>query len=253
MGAERRWRLRPRFSWPSRPCRKRRGEPRRRPLSGSRSPARAAEEPLGVVVVDAESGSRPRPTLVSSAAARGLGVQAPHGPPGRGPRRHLRGQRHRGVASRRQSTSAEHRARPQSSSTASPARWRELVDAGEVGAAVLRADAKASRPLTALAARDLISAGTPTCVVPRPPGLVATRRALAGIEPGGELGLRAARFARRFTRAQDGQAVPITLFLALAIVVAGVLAHPARLGGHGRVALPARGRPCGGDGGAVAA
>ena len=36
-----------------------------------------------------------------------------------------------------------------------PETWRELVDTGEVGAAVLRADTKASRPLTALVTRDL--------------------------------------------------------------------------------------------------
>jgi LAS superfamily LD-carboxypeptidase LdcB len=100
--------------------------------------------------------------------------------------------------------------------------WRELIDTGEIGAAVLRADTKASRALAALAARELISAGTPTCVMPRPPGLVATRRALAGIEPGGELGRRAGRFARRFMRGQGGQATPITLFLTLAAVAAGV-------------------------------
>ena len=82
--------------------------------------------------------------------------------------------------------------RPPWSYGAIPTTWRELVDTGEVGAAVLRADTKASRPLTALAARELIASGIPTGVVPRPPGLVATRRALAGIEPGGELGLRAA-------------------------------------------------------------
>jgi hypothetical protein len=64
----------------------------------------------------------------------------------------------------------------------------------------------------------------PTAVVIRAPGVVASRRALAGIEPGGDLGVRAARVAQRFLRAQTGQATPFALFLTLATVMAGVLA-----------------------------
>ncbi len=181
-----------------------------------------AREPLGVVVVDTESSSRPRPTLVSSAAARGLESRLRTDLPAV-----ARGAICAVTATKESLPDAIDICRESGAATVvvhgEPALWRELVDTGEIDAAVIRADTKASRPLTALAARDLISAGTPTCVMPRPPGLVATRRALAGIESGGELGLRSARFARRFVRAQDGQAAPLTLFLALATVVAGML------------------------------
>lgn len=117
---------------------------------------------------------------------------------------------------------------------AEPERWRELVDEGRADGVVLRADVSSERSLLAIAAGELIAAGLPTGVVPRQPGLVQTRRALAGIEPGGELGTRSARLAKRLLRAETqprrlparadaGQAMPATLFFALATIVAGVL------------------------------
>ena len=207
-------------------------------------------EPLGVVVVDTESGSRPRPTLVSSTAARSLESRLRMDLPAV-----ARGAICAVTATKESLPDAIDICRESGAATVvvhgEPALWRELVDTGEVGAAVLRADTKASRPLTALAARDLISAGTPTCVMPRPPGLVATRRALAGIESGGELGLRSARFARRFVRAQDGQAVAAHAVSRLGDGGRGDASRDPGLGRYGRVALPARGRPCGGVGGAL--
>ena len=92
----------------------------------------------------------------------------------------------------------------------------------QADAAVIRADASEDRSLLAIAARELIATGMPTGVVTKPPGLVAARRALAGIEPGGYLGARAARLAARLLSSQRGQAMPITLFLAVATVLAGV-------------------------------
>ena len=56
----------------------------------------------------------------------------------------------------------------------------------------------------------------------RGPGLVATRRALAGIEPGGTLGARARRLAMRLLGDATGQALPLVLGLTLAVVVAGL-------------------------------
>ncbi len=181
-----------------------------------------ASEPLGVIVLDAESGSRPRPTLVSSGAARRLESRLRLDLPAV-----ARGAICAVGATDESLPDAIDLCRDSGAAAvvlnAEPTTWREILDGGAVGAAVLRADAKAARALTALAAGELIRAGTPTCVVPRAPGLVAARRALAGIEPGGEVGLRAGRFARRLLRAQAGQATPITLFLALAVIVAGVL------------------------------
>jgi Transglycosylase SLT domain/D-alanyl-D-alanine carboxypeptidase len=182
----------------------------------------ASSEPLGVVLIDAESASRPRPTLVSSAPARALEASLQVDLPAV-----ARGTLCTVTAAGNNLPEAIEMCGLHGAGAvvvrSDPETWRELVDTGEVVAAVLRADTKASRPLTALVTRDLIASGISTGVVPRPPGLVATRRALAGIEPGGELGLRAARFARRFVRAQNGQAAPITLFLALAVVVVGAL------------------------------
>src|SRR5215207_9244142 len=117
--------------------------------------------PLGVVVVHPHSGSRPRPTLVSSAAARDLESRLRTDVPAVA----------RGAIC---AVSVAEESLPdaidccRASGAAAvvvhgePAMWRELIGTGEVGGAVLRADARASRALTALAARELISAGTST-------------------------------------------------------------------------------------------
>ena len=180
------------------------------------------ENPLGVVLLDPGSDTRTRPTLVSSSPARALESRLAGAVPAAA----------RGALCAAR-VSEEHLAETLGLCKscgadavvvhARPRLWRELVDRGEVKGAVLRADVKGSRALTALAVGDLIRDGVPTGVVPRAPGLVASRRALAGIEPGGELGARVARIARRIIRSQGGQSTPITLFLALATVAAGVL------------------------------
>ena len=180
-----------------------------------------AGEPLGVVVIDHERSSG-RPTLVSTGAARELEsrLRPELAAVARGALCAVSAQGDElpgAIAACRSAGAAAVVVH------APPATWRELVDAGEVGAAVVRADVDRSRPLTALAARELIAADIATGVIPRRPGVVATRRALAGIEPGGDLGSRAARFAKRFMSSQSGQAMPVALFLALATVVAGVL------------------------------
>ena len=180
-----------------------------------------AGEPLGVVVIDHERSSG-RPTLVSTGAARELEsrLRPELAAVARGALCAVSAQGDElpgAIAACRSAGAAAVVVH------APPATWRELVDAGEVGAAVVRADVERSRPLTALAARELIAADIATGVIPRRPGVVATRRALAGIEPGGDLGSRAARFAKRFMSSQSGQAMPVALFLVLATVVAGVL------------------------------
>jgi len=79
-----------------------------------------------------------------------------------------------------------------------PTGFRAAVesDAPVVGAALLRAELPAQRSLAALAVVELRGAGIRVRVAPRPPGRVATRRALAGIDPGGDASRRAARLAR---------------------------------------------------------
>ncbi len=181
----------------------------------------AGGESLGVVVLDTEAEGRRRPTLVSSGSARELESRLAGALPAA-----ARGALCSVTAAEAHLADALDLCRAAGASSvvihARPGVWRELVDSGEADAAVLRADVASERSLTAMAAHDLIAQGLPTGVVTRAPGVVATRRALAGIEPGGDLGARAARMARRFLGAQGGQAMPITLFLTLATVVAGV-------------------------------
>ena len=181
-----------------------------------------AKEPLGVVVFDAEAEGRRRPTLVSSAPARELESRLAGAVPAV-----ARGTVCSVTATGSHLADTLDLCRAADASAvvihARPRLWRELIDTGEPDAAVLRADSRTAPSLTALAARDLIAQGLPTGVVTRTPGVVATRRALAGIEPGGDLGARSARMARRFLGAQGGQVTPLTLFLTLATVLAGVL------------------------------
>ena len=116
--------------------------------------------------------------------------------------------------------------------------WRRAIDDPglPVSAALIRADVRAQRPLLALAVADLRARGVRVRVAARPLGLVGSRRALAGLDPGGPATARFARAARSLTppsagsRApthlgEAGQALPLVLGAAfVAVFVALVLA-----------------------------
>jgi hypothetical protein len=92
-------------------------------------------------------------------------------------------------------------------------------------AGVLRADLPGDRALAALAVGELRDRGLRAKVVSDPLGRVASRRALAGVEPGGAASRRAARLARALLKGQSGQGLPLVLGAAAALIfVALVLA-----------------------------
>jgi hypothetical protein len=117
------------------------------------------------------------------------------------------------------------------------ARWSSAIEEGGVKAdgALIRADLPAQRALAALATIELRAAGLRVRVSTRAPGRVATRRALAGIEPGGETGRRSERLARGLlgpaavagrparsrpgTARESGQALPLVLAAAAVLIV----------------------------------
>jgi hypothetical protein len=118
---------------------------------------------------------------------------------------------------------------------ASPERLRPLAaEARGPLTAVLRVDLPRQRALAALAARELRDEGVAVRLALSAPGRVGSRRALAGIEPGGEAGRRASRLAAgigsrpgpRFRGAtllsETGQALPLVLG-ALAALIASAL------------------------------
>lgn len=184
---------------------------------------RDAGVPGRVVLVEVASGVRRRPTLISAAAARALEVELRGTMPAA-----ARGTVCWVVADPdgawQDDVALCRDAGPDAVIVhAAPEAWRDLIDSGTCDGAVLRADTGAKRPLAALSASDLIATGVRVGIVPRPPGVVATRRALAGIEPGGELGVRASRLARRLLASQGGQALPAVLGIAMAIALAGLL------------------------------
>jgi Transglycosylase SLT domain/D-alanyl-D-alanine carboxypeptidase/Putative Flp pilus-assembly TadE/G-like len=88
---------------------------------------------------------------------------------------------------------------------------------------LMRAELPADRSLAALAVRELHDRGMRAAVVSRPLGRVASRRALAGIEPGGAASRRGVRLARRLLAAQTGQSLPLVLGAAAAIIFTAVV------------------------------
>jgi Transglycosylase SLT domain/D-alanyl-D-alanine carboxypeptidase/Putative Flp pilus-assembly TadE/G-like len=83
---------------------------------------------------------------------------------------------------------------------------------------VLRADLPADRALAALAVRELHDRGLRAKVVSDQLGMVASRRVLAGVEPGGAASRRAARLARALVRSETGQGLPLVLGAAAALI-----------------------------------
>jgi hypothetical protein len=120
-----------------------------------------------------------------------------------------------------------------------------LVEAIALGAAAvaMRADLPGQRALAALAVMELRAAGIRVLVTRHEPGRVATRRALAGIDPGGESSRRSARLVERLVGrraparrpegliadsarprpAEAGQALPLVLGGVLLLVVATLI------------------------------
>jgi hypothetical protein len=102
---------------------------------------------------------------------------------------------------------------------------------------LMRADLPADRALAALAVRELHDRGLRAKVVSRPLGRVASRRALAGVEPGGAASGRAARLARGLLAEQAGQGLPLVLGAAAALIFTALVlaAIGAAVTGKGRV------------------
>lgn len=84
---------------------------------------------------------------------------------------------------------------------------------------VQAADVEAERPLLSALSIELRGQRLPHRIWLRRPGAIGARRALAGLDPGGELRTRAARAASALA-AQAGQAVPAVLGLVVVALVA---------------------------------
>jgi Transglycosylase SLT domain/D-alanyl-D-alanine carboxypeptidase/Putative Flp pilus-assembly TadE/G-like len=118
---------------------------------------------------------------------------------------------------------------------APPGLWHRILADPRlpVDSAVLRAELPAQRSLAALAVGELQAAGIRTKVATRAPGRVATRRALAGIDPGGDAGSRARRVAGGLRRAsppggrrlagEAGQSLPMVLGGCLLLVACALI------------------------------
>jgi hypothetical protein len=103
----------------------------------------------------------------------------------------------------------------------------------EARGAVIRCELPQDRSLAALVVRELRDRGQMARVERRSIGPLGSRRALAGIEPGGPASRRAARLAAAFASphperpqpraAEAGQALPLVLGLTVALVLAAVV------------------------------
>ena len=116
-----------------------------------------------------------------------------------------------------------------------PGEFRQLLAIAAPGrcAVLVKAEPGARRPLIALLAAEFREAGIPFKAWVPPIGAIGARRALAGLEPGGESGRRAERFASMLARdhgparerawagslrAERAQALPAVLGIAILVV-----------------------------------
>lgn len=113
----------------------------------------------------------------------------------------------------------------------SPAQWRSALDDPRLrpDAVVVRADPKRHASVCALLARELRQRRLAHAIQTAGPGLIGSRRALAGIAPGGEVERKAARLARRLRpglrpAGEAGQALPLMLGASFVILTLALLA-----------------------------
>ncbi len=199
-------------------------------------------EAPGVVLVEVGGTARRRPTLLSSSAARGLETRLRAAGFERSAARgrvcwaglaNEEGwcERLRGLAL----------TAPDCVVVAymAPAEWRQALDDADLApdGAMIRADARAHRPLLALCVAELRERDIGARVATRPLGLVGARRALAGLDPGGLAAARMARAAqalvptrwghppsvtrsaRQGRTAEAGQALPLVVGAAFIVVL----------------------------------
>ncbi len=186
-----------------------------------------ARRSAAAVICSVGDGQRPRPTLLASAEARQLeGELRSTGAAARGSLCWV-------AADERSGEWMDALRSCLSSSAAivvlhaTPTRWREVMDGGAaVAAAAFSADPRRDRTLATLTSMELRRACVPHAVLLRAPNVVASRRALAGLDPGGALSTRTTRIASRLRRvlvSESGQALPALAGLALAAVIAALM------------------------------
>lgn len=203
---------------------------------------RASSDPGGTVVLDLRSGARvPRGTLLASTSSRGLEATCAEGvelrAAARGRLLFAAPPNAADPASRASALAAVTEASLRAElviCVCEPAEFRDLLARADSGgcSALIRTAGASDRSLLALLARELLGEGIPLKAWTRPIGMVPARRALAGLEPGGESGRRAVRFAGALTparrqpiearlgrlRAERAQALPAILGIAALVV-----------------------------------
>jgi hypothetical protein len=124
--------------------------------------------------------------------------------------------------------------------------WRGALEDERlsVAGALLRAELPEQRPLAALAVRELIAAGVRAKVVARAPGAIASRRAIAGLDPGGATGARARRLAGVLLGPRPPRPIAPLASVEAAPTLAGVDSSPieSRVGDQAGSMAPARRR-----------
>ena len=219
------------------------GAPSPVPDAAALAVALAAESGAPVVVIEVDGPGRRRPTLLASAAARARESELRSlGAAARGSLCWIACEADAWDGARAAA------AAPGASAIVAilpPGVWRDVVDSAppELAGALVRASLPAHRAIVSLAVRDLSHRGVLVRVPPRPMGMVHSRRAIAGLDPGGDVARRSGRFARALLRRgarrladERGQALPAVLGLALITIIVGgglaILGAAATAGGR---------------------
>jgi hypothetical protein len=181
----------------------------------------ALARPDRAALVGALDGSRPKSSLLASAAARELASRTDGLFEAVVPRGHVAAAGLPAEASclaELASTSVREGAAAVVAWVPGPL-WSDAVAAAIPHASVLQAELPRDRSLAALWVRSVRRRGARAFVAARPLGKLASRRARAGVVPTGADGARVIRLARRIG-AQAGQALPALLGAVFALVAA---------------------------------
>ncbi len=204
-------------------------------------------EPLPVLLIELGDGAGRGPTMLASRAARNLERRLRAAGFGAASARGALcwlSLRNDGEECFRDALAAVHGAAALAIVFAPPEAARGILEDRELRpvGALARADLTSDRVLAALTVGELSARGQLARIEKRALGVLASRRALAGIDPGGPASLRARRIASAFAGRADrvrstamrrrpagsfvspaGQALPLALGLALALVLGALV------------------------------